>query len=129
MAVVRESPKCAKCGQEIDAIYADRPGFVGDTFQQWDFDGHQCRNIKYFIEHNETRLWVYFEPDYSKPRFISTFNGSRLRMPGYEDKVLWTNDPQKAHHYNTEKDAKEAIRSYQCRTPDEFLEVTEHEFI
>lgn len=47
MAVVRNSPKCPKCGEPIKGIYRPQslePSnyFFGDFFQGWDFSGHVC---------------------------------------------------------------------------------------
>lgn len=51
MAVYREAPKCPHCGEDIKAIHKDEshlPWYqqiIGDTFIEWDFRGHKCKNI------------------------------------------------------------------------------------
>jgi len=72
--------------------------------------------IKYFIEHKETHLWWYPENDYSRPNYITTFNGSKLRVPGFKHKDGWTNDPN--HFmlgYNSIEEAEHMLDVY----PDE----------
>lgn len=44
MAVHRKAPICPICGEEYDAICADRgKDFVGDTFIMWDIERHVCK--------------------------------------------------------------------------------------
>lgn len=57
MAVQRESPKCAKCGQDIEAIYADQPGFVGDTFQRCFVERQKIREKR---KRKNMGTWVKF---------------------------------------------------------------------
>jgi hypothetical protein len=46
MATYRTPPLCLSCGEEIEAVYADRGNdFVGDSFSYWDYDGHKCKGI------------------------------------------------------------------------------------
>jgi hypothetical protein len=86
----------------------------------------------YLIEHKETHLWWFADNDYSRPKFISTFNGSRLRVPGYEIKDGWTNNPNDRRlikHESTEDAQKYIDYYFYVKEPAENLIITEHLYI
>jgi hypothetical protein len=86
----------------------------------------------YLIEHKETHLWWFADYDYSRPKFISTFNGSRLRVPGYEIKDGWTNnanDRRLTKHKSIEDAQKDIDYYFYVKEPAENLIITEHLYI
>lgn len=100
-----ERPTCAKCGKKISGWYANRPGFVGDTFLGWDYEGHKCRlGIKYFIERMDIHQW--------------------WMGPG-----TWTNDPMSARMFDTRVLAEEYLKMSTLIPPRLECQVTEHEFV
>lgn len=83
--------------------------------------------IVYFIEHKENGLWWYPE-DTNEPRYISTFNGGRLRAPGFKIRDGWTNNPNDERiAYKTKKEAQLMIDTVVGVFPD-MVEITEHLF-
>ena len=80
-------------------------------------------DMKYFIEHKETRMWWYY---INQPTFTNTFNGSRLRT-GTKWVDQWTNDPLHPKiAYDSKEEAEKAIR-YIVQVKENVF-VTEHEF-
>lgn len=84
--------------------------------------------VKYFIERIDTHEWWFIETDYTKPNFITTFNGSRIRTPGYQTFDGWTNDPLKAYGFDKREKAEYMIRHDVASIMPEQLMVTEHIF-
>lgn len=61
MAIHRDPPKCPFCGKVIGkGKYKDQSKtppqlqVIGDTFESWDIEEHECPEMKEFKEQNKT---------------------------------------------------------------------------
>lgn len=105
MAIHRTNPKCPNCGGEIKGKYfKPKTPFAGDTFIEWDWEGHTCKvGIKYFIERTDNNRWW-------------SSNG-------------WTNDTQKAMVFDSSEEAEEYLKESTEISARIACAVTEHEFV
>lgn len=69
--VVRKHPRCINCGEQINAIYADRgKHFVGDTFIMWDYNGHKCKKTKDYPVDSGTEQNTNYEHNKSETKML-----------------------------------------------------------
>jgi hypothetical protein len=87
MAVFRTPPRCHLCGEEYDGIYDDRgPTFVGDTFIQWDIEGHNCRFLKENRKPIEDAIQkIAAESSKFKKMFVGWEIAKRLKNIGFDE--------------------------------------------
>jgi hypothetical protein len=103
--------------------------FLEETTALEEYLKHYEQKPVYFIEHKETHLWWYEEEDYTKPNYIPTFNGGRVRGIGFKTKDCWTNNPNDERISYPDRESAQKMIDYRVGVYPDSVEITEHLFI